>query len=325
MAYNISPAPTVPKMVVTASPSPNGGPSTTPPVAILTQGPLAWASSRFRGAWLAEAAPGLFGWYPPDRELALADCRVIVFQKRHNREAFYLARAAKDRGIKIVIDLTDPLWWFSPQEMTAMLGLADAVTVSSDGLKKAVEQNKNVKRAICIPDRMLPSFHPTVAEHGPRDIATLTWFGLSANRVALVGALPVLAYAANVGHRFRLRIIDNQPTEKMEVQGPIEIENVAWALETIHAQIAACDIALLPPYPGPWGDMKSNNKAVTAWWCGLPVTDGFDPGEVMALITDAERRKRQGAANRRRAEKEYDIALSVRQWHDLLDDLGVVV
>lgn len=298
-------------------------PDTVPAVAILTQGPLAWASSRFRGAWLQEAAPDLFRWYPPEKELALSGYQVLVFQKRHSREDIALAKLAKEKGIKVVVDLTDPLWWFDPKSVGAMMQLADAVTVSSPGLETAVKESGLVTRVVHIPDRMLPSFHPTVAEHAPRLVTTLVWFGLATNRVALTGAMPVLAYVANTGHKFRLRIIDDQPTERVEVSGPFEVEHVPWALETIHAQLTACDVAVLPPYPGPWGALKSNNKEVTAWWCGLPVVDGYNPEELAELIGSANVRGKLGSDGRAQAEKAYDIKDSVRQWRDLLTVLGV--
>lgn len=294
-----------------------------PPVAILSKGSSAWASARYRGAWLAESAPDLFRWFGPETELALAGAKVIVFQKRQSHEDIVLARRAKDKGVAIVMDMTDPMWWFDPEPVAEMIDLADAVTVCSEGMQEAVLQGHPDKRVAAIADRMLPSFHPTVAQHEKREVATLVWFGIATNRVALTGALPILAYAQNMGLKFRLRIIDDEPTNRLNVTGPFEIEHVPWTLETIHAQLTACDVAVLPPYPGPWGELKSNNKAVTAWWCGLPVTDGFDPKELARLIGDADCRKEQGAFNRKRAEREYDIAQSVAEWRQLLKELGV--
>jgi len=298
-------------------------PDDVPPVAIITQGPLAWASSRFRGAWLQQADPNLFRWFPPDKELRLAGHKVLVFQKRHSPQDTLLAERAKERGVRIVVDLTDPLWWFDPQSVGKMMQIADVVTVSSAGLEKAVRDGGQVKRVVHIPDRMLPHFHPTTAQHGPREVVTLVWFGLAYNRVALTGALPILAYVSNMGHKIRLRIIDDLPTERMQVTGPFEIEHVPWTLETIHAQLTACDIAVLPPYPGPWGDLKGNNKQVTAGWCGLPVVDGYNPVELVALIADDKLRKADGERERQFAEKDYDIAQSVAQWRELLKELGV--
>ena len=294
-----------------------------PPVAILSQGKRSWASSRLRGAWLADSAPDLFRWYSAEEEMALLGYKVLVFQKRHSKEDVALAKMAKERGIKIVNDLTDPLWWFDPQAVGAMMQIANVVTVSSEGLKDAVEQGGLAKRVVVIPDRMLPAFHPTVAQHGKRDVATLVWFGLAANRVSLVGALNILTYVANMGHKFRLRVIDDNPLARIEGQGPFEVEHIPWTLETFHAQLTACDIAVLPPYPGPWGTLKSNNKAVTAWWAGLPVSDGYDPRELVELIEDADCRKDIGAKNRKVAEQEYDIAQSVKQWRELIAELGV--
>lgn len=296
---------------------------TVPPVAFISQGPITWASSRFRAAWVAEAAPDVFRWYRGDDDLALAGYQCLVFQKRYSDKDIALARAAKDRGVKIVFDMTDPLWWFDPKPVYAMMSIADAITVSSAGMLQAVKDSGLCDVVRHIDDRMNPAYHPTTVQHGERDVPTLAWFGQAGNRVGLIGALPILAYVANLGNVFKLRIIDESPTSHLDLDGPFEIEYVPWALETFHAQLTACDIAVLPPYPGPWGALKSENRAASAMWAGLPVIDGYNPGELVDLLTKPDLRAAQGKRNRDYAERHYDVAQSVTEWRDLLGELGV--
>jgi hypothetical protein len=302
-----------------------------PLAAILTQGESRrWASSRLRGFWLQDTAPGLFKVVPPGAEFpenggGLNGHQALIFQKRHSQTDRLLAEMAKMKGLTVIFDLTDPLHWFEPQGVKAMADLADAVVCSSAGLADLVRADLNPKRVEVIVDRMKPSYHPTPAQHAERDRPAIVWFGLSLNRASLVGAVPILNYCGALGLPFTLRVIDDLPGQPLEIGGepPFAVDHVAWALETFHAHLAACDIALLPPYPGPWGAVKSSNKQVTAWWAGLPTVTGFDPIELGRLIQDAELRAEIGARNRATAERDYDIGQSVDEWRDLLCDLGV--
>jgi hypothetical protein len=302
-----------------------------PPVAILTQGESRrWASSRLRGFWLQDSAPETFKVVPPGAEFpenggGLNGHQALIFQKRHAQTDRLLAEMAKMKGLAVIFDLTDPLHWFAPESVKAMADLADVVVCSSAGLADLVRADLAPKRVEVIVDRMKPSYHPTPAEHGERDRVVCAWFGLSANRASLVGAVPILNYCGALGLTFTLRVIDDQPGLPLEIGGepPFEVDQVAWTLETFHAHLTACDIALLPPYPGPWGAVKSNNKQATAWWAGLPTVTGFDPIELGRLIQDAKLRAEVGARKRAVAERDYDIAQSVDEWRSLLADLGV--
>lgn len=294
----------------------------TAPIYILTQGPVTWASSRLRGFWLAEAAPDLFDVYSGGAMPELDGREMLVFQKRHTPADIGLAAHAKERGMKVVFDLTDPLWWWSPDTVNAMMELADVVTVSSRGLHEIIKDIPVVKKVVHIPDRFRPQDFPQVREHEDSRPVKLVWFGQMMNRGALIGAMPILAYMANRGHEFTLRIIDEGagiPLGMSDKAFPIDY--IPWTLETINANLLDCDVAVLPPYPGPWGSMKSDNKLAQAWWCGLPTVSGHVPEELDAVLGDVQERARQGHANRKKAEKRFDIAQSVAEWRRLLEGL----
>lgn len=293
-------------------------------IAILTNGGREWSSSRFRGFWLADVNPVRFKAFGPGDILdGIDDCEVVVFQKRHADVDIARAQRYKAEGRTVIYDITEPMWWWDPREVMEMIRLADAVTTSSEALSEAVLENPDAKMVVTIPDRMLPSFHPTVAQHGERERVRLVWFGATQNRVTLTGALPLLSF---ISHRFpiELRIIDGAPQVKLDnVVDPerTKVTHIPWALETFHANLIACDIALLPPYPGPWGLMKNNNRQVTAWWAGLPAISGFDLGELTHFVTSAEARAAAGRENRKLAEAEYGIGKSIAQWLDLAAEL----
>lgn len=292
-------------------------------IAILTSGPLAWPSSRYRGFWLAEAAPETFRVFAPGDPLDLDDCDTVVFQKRQGELDIERARRYQAEGRTVVYDLCDPVWWFMPRETQTMLSIADAVVTSNDGLADAVRAFPGVRRVVTIPDRMLASYHPTVAEHGDRERVRLVWYGSDGNRaITLAGIMGPLNYIAHATP-VTLVVIDGSPHVKLSMADAdaLRIEHVPWRLETFHAQLTACDIALVPPYPGPWGAMKSNNKAVTAWWAGLPAVTGYDMQELITYITEPDERAATARQMREIAERDYDIRRSVDEWRALVADL----
>jgi hypothetical protein len=284
-------------------------------IAILTNGPRAWAGSRLRGYWLEDADPIHFKVYAPgDRLNGIDACDAVVFQKLQDPLNIERARRFKAEGKVVLYDLCDPVWWWYPNETKDMMRAADAVITSNDALSEVVRDIGIAKRVVTIIDRMLPSFHPTVRQHEDRERLVFVWYGASQNRIALEGSLPLLGYLAH-SIPLELRIIDDAPGAKVIQQemGHLRIVNVPFALETYDAQLTDCDVAWLPPYPGVWGELKSNNRQATAWWCGLPVVDGQDLGEMRDLCESAEVRQMVAVGNRKIAEAHYDIHQSVRE------------
>lgn len=294
-------------------------------ISILCNGPRAWASSRLRGYWYADEAPTKFNAFEPGAFLdGLEDSETVVFQKRQEPIDYERARRLKSEGRKIIYDLTDPMWLFNPPGTRAMMTVADCITTSNAGLAIQIADMPEAagKEVVCIPDRMPPSFHPTVAEHGERERLVFVWFGAGNNRWTIASGLQLLGFLA-YHVPLELRVIDDHPEIKLaqEDMPHGNIEMVTWKLETFHANLVSADIAFLPPHPGPWGMMKSNNKTVTAWWAGLPVVDGWDLDDMRTLALDADKRAEVGRDNRKAAEDLYDIKDSVQEWLDLNERL----
>jgi len=137
------------------------------------------------------------------------------------------------------------------------------------------------------------------------------------NRPALFGALANLERLAANGRDIELTICDERPDMVMRITNMFPVYHVLWELEQENAIIAAHDIAILPPYPGPWGRVKSNNRTLTAWACGLPATDCESYKELMTLM-DADTRARLGADGRKWVEEDYNVERSAREWERLL-------
>jgi len=221
---------------------------------------------------------------------------------------------------RLICDFCDPDWCLASDEyFRGFASHMNAFVVSNRGLQAGLEEDWGIKSTV-IEDRMPPPM--TVKAHGPVALPTLVWYGQNANREICLasGALSVTRLRAN-RVPFRLRVIDNGDGPQSESRdlglGDL-IEYRAWSLPTFERDVLECDIALLPPHPGRWGTMKSNNKRLTASWLGLPTADGQDYDELKRLLTDVEYRATRGHEAREWAEREGHIDQSVQQWKNLL-------
>jgi hypothetical protein len=296
-----------------------------PKTLFIAQGPLEWASSRYRAWWPAKYAE----W---------ADCvqaRDIlnmggntygydahVFSKWCEKPAQELAERARNFGATIVWDLCDPIHWLMPRETAEFLPLVDHIVVSSPGLAEAVidEMGADEGSVTVIDDRMDPAYHSYGRQHQERGTPVLLWFGASHNRATLNSAALGLHWLAQQGARFKLRILDDAPQHYASIEG-VSVEHHLWTLDTFHQELTDADIALCPPYPGPWGAMKSDNKEMTAWWAGLPVVrlqDYIDLEYTLGLLDDVDQRAAVGEQNREYAEIHGDVRQSVDEWEQLL-------
>jgi hypothetical protein len=146
------------------------------------------------------------------------------------------------------------------------------------------------------------------------------WYGIAVNRLALVGAWANLARLAANGHEIELTIMDERPNAPFGLGEEVNVYHVRWSLDQENEIIARHDIALLPPYPGPWGWVKSNNKVLTAYACGLPTTPGLRWNDgFIKMVADAEVRAMSGRGGRRHIAENCSVEKSAREWDALLN------
>ena len=131
-----------------------------------------------------------------------------------------------------------------------------------------------------------------------------------------MGSLAALDRLKANGVTFSLTIFDDQPQQIWKAGFPIY--HVDWNIEQENEILASHDIALLPPYPGAWGKVKSNNKPLTAWACGLPVANGENYHHLYELATRVTCREISAMEGMKALKKEYTIDKSVEQWKGLL-------
>lgn len=282
----------------------------------IASGPISWASARLRCYWPAEYMQG--AWAVTWDEGTAEDCYnadVVIFQKTFDAA---IAKALRGQGKKIYWDLCDPLWWFSPDAVRANLAYVDGVVLSNENLRDDFRDwSGGEVKSWCIPDRLKLEHYPLKREHKDVSPVRLIWFGLSVNRWAVLSALANLERLAANGYKIELTIMDDVPGP-WRVTDAFPIYHVQWSLDHENEVIAAHDIALLPPYPGPWGIVKSNNRMLTAWACGLPFNNGLHYQSIERMVKSAECRTEMAGYGARELQREYLAEQSAREWEAIL-------
>ena len=282
----------------------------------ITAGDETFASSRIRAYWPAK--------YMEDTEVIPAaklngissDVETIILQKVVLQpeviDALMLA------GVRVFWDVCDPVWWFSPKDANEVILRVSGMVCSNQGLandlKNWCEDWKQYIPIHTIPDRIEEKAYPLKRQHHDVDPVRFIWFGFSQNRPALYGALANLERLQANGHNISLTVFDDNPPNSWRLPVSFPVHYETWSLDKENEVIAGHDIALLPPYPGPWGSVKSDNKQLTAWACNLPVVNGFVYEDIIPCM-DAKLRDLWGM-DRVFTAKESP-ALSAREWEAL--------
>lgn len=283
----------------------------------LTIGDVTWASSRYRSYWPAQHIPGARAMQISEGAEVPDDYDVYVWMKTGNLDI--MRQASADHKVQF-LEVCDPNWWWEPQltrqmadEMTAF------VAASSPAALDFREWYGGNKPIFVIPDRLELDHYQRRGPHIRIDPVRFVWFGLSINRITLFAALANLERLAANGVNLSLTICDNTPDQQWEITKAFPIYYIRWSLQAESQIIGAHDIALLPPYPGPWGRLKTNNKQLTAWACGLPVTTGEDYPEVYELATDANTRQEAAENGYLTLTQDYDVRLTARDWLEVVE------
>mgnify|MGYP001559472937 CR=1 FL=1 len=299
-------------------------------VCFVAFGPRHLGSSRLR-AWNVAEAWGVpcIVWDDEDLpSLLIADVFIVqkVYPQPHRNFATKLhqwVRQARALGKQVIWDLCDPIWYWMPdEEFRDLAALMSAVVVSSGGLQVFLEEDHGIKATV-IEDRL--PYQNVFKRHESQAVPTLVWFGYSSNRMPCfsAAALPLQRLLSN-GIPFKLKIIDNAPEQQLAANSALAsvTSHVRWSEDTFIPELLTSDIALLPPYPGNWGEMKSGNKMMTAAWSGLPVSDGISYTYLRDLVTNPPYRQTEGEWMRQWAETHYDVRQSVTEWMALCTHLS---
>lgn len=284
----------------------------------IAAGPLSWGSSRMRVYWPAKYMES--GYYvsndddPKSNVEKLDDYDAYIFQKVFDE---MLALHWKMNDKKVFWDVCDPTWWWQPQLCRDFLRNVDGVVASSLELAEDFTAWSGMP-CNTIPDRLDFEHFPRQREHSDQLPIRFVWYGVSVNRITLFAALANLERLAANGYPIELTIFDDRPEQPFRISDKFPIYHLKWDLNQENRVLASHDIALIPNYPGPWGRVKSNNKTLTAWACGLPVTDGEYYDEMEMLASSKEKRIERWQRFYNVITDAYRVEKSAAEWERLL-------
>ena len=282
----------------------------------LTSGPKSWASARIRCHWPAQHIEGAVV-----KEITKATMEevwahdVVVFQKHSAPE---LQKKLIAAGKQVYWDACDPMWWFSPKQSRLTCENITGAVVPTQPLADDLRAWHPGVDVTVIPDCLDLDHFPLQRHHRHSDPVRLVWYGIAVNRVALAGAWANLARLKANGLNVELTVMEDRPDMPLPYGNEIPVYYSRWALDKENEVIANHDIALLPPYPGAWGRVKSDNKALTAIACGVPPIDGFEYEPLLELVISAEARVKSAILNLERlsGRESTDAA---RMWEGLVN------
>jgi hypothetical protein len=287
-------------------------------IIFITQGGINWASSRIRAYWPAQYMGADVKTLSEAKDTDLSKYRAVIWQKTGDPVAMRQLKAA---GVVQFLDICDPLHWFSPKETAEICEAVNGVVCSTQALLNDFANWIGSSDGLHhIPDRINLDHYPIKRQHVDTQPARLIWYGLHANRSGLAGALPVIERAAANGYKVELTIFDDRPDQVLKISERVPVYHALWELSRENATIAAHDVALVPPYPGPWGVLKSNNKTLTALACGLPATTGYDYYQLTSLVgSGAFRAEIAGRMVAMEDQHSFDVERSAAQWLEVLN------
>lgn len=273
----------------------------------IAAGPVEWASSRMRAYWVAECRDE---WTAVQFGESLPVADSYIWQKSVSLEMV-------TGDARHYWDVCDPLWWWKPKESREVADKMTAVIASSKSLAEDFNKWYGVNLACCIPDRLKLEHFTKQRQHVNTSPVRFIWFGIAANRLALYGAIANLERLSANGHKIELTIFDDRPDMQTFISDMFPVYYTRWQLSNEVDILAGHDVALLPPYPGAWGRVKSDNKALTAWACGLPVWKGleYETGE---SLMDKGYRQWSAKVGRETVEHDYTVDKSAGEWEALL-------
>lgn len=288
-------------------------------ICFITAGPIEWASSRMRAYWVAEALRERgHQVFVETLQSVEADgallTDVLIWQKTVSLEIVKFHQK-RGKGQRHYWDVCDPAWWWQPDECREIARHMAGVVASSQALADDFNEWYGQDKAVCIPDRLKLSHFHTQRQHRNVSPVRLIWFGIAANRVALWGARANLERLVANGHKIELTIFDDRPDVRFAFSDAFPIYHVQWSLDKEVEVLAAHDVALLPPYPGPWGRVKSNNKTITAYMCGIPYTSAFDYLDLEKMVSDEDYRQWE---SENCVKGVVNVAQSAIEWEALL-------
>ncbi|HET7452155.1 MAG TPA: glycosyltransferase [Thermoanaerobaculia bacterium] len=269
------------------------------------------------------------------RRLREFDLLVIAKFKLETGERLAVRRASR----RIVYDFDDAIYFAKPdragqepdrsprrvRKFRATCAMADLVTAGNATLADAARPA--ARRVEIVPTGIeLGPYASLPASRGDGGLRVV-WIGLPGNLPYLDLVAAPFARVAARRPGLRLTVVSERPPARF----PAPIEFVRWAADTEAAALAACDVGIMPLEDDDWTRGKGGFKLLQYMAARLPTIASpvgvnreiTRPGEtgllasspdewetsLDRLLSDADLRRRMGAAGRRRVEERYAMPI----------------
>jgi glycosyltransferase involved in cell wall biosynthesis len=265
-------------------------------------------SSMIRGSWL------LNHWKEAKLFKIAEKYDAIIFQK-----VYFHPFLDNYKGIKI-LDMCDPDWLQEGIKVKETIDKCDAVTVSSEELRKFLSKITD-KPVVFIPDRVDLNKFKEQKIHKDK-AQNVIWFGYSQNQTAVDSALMSIKRLG-----LKLTVISDMPYHpSITIEGidndwiMENVKNIKYDQETAYKEIIHNgDIVINPKLEEGKFKYKSDNKTVISWALGMPVATNSE--ELQRFINEDERKK-ESEKRLLEVKEKYDVKLSVEQYKELINEIS---
>lgn len=260
----------------------------------------------------------------------------VIISKVFTSHAVIMAKDAKSRGAKVVLDMCDN---FLPHPkfgalQRELLACADVIVTSTPSLKNTfAEIGKHTDAVISDP----VEFKRGEIKFAPKNVLNLLWFGHPVNIDTLAEFMPALAKLARTTP-LQINVVTTLPNgqqdlEKITPTG-LKATYTPWSVSATEEAIANCDIAVIPTLQNDTKDVKSPNRLLEPLWAGRMVVAGPLPSYLpfansawvgkdiaegiawcLAHPNEVKSRIAQGQAD---IESHFTQQAIGQQWHQLL-------
>jgi hypothetical protein len=240
------------------------------------------------------------------------NAQVLVFQRQQNGPAIKLAKEAKRHKKLIVYDCTDFYFhekWGAQQSVDGMARIAHILTTGNKDDAWSMRHRYKRKRVYVVPNAQRASAYPEKKKHRMVTRPRVIWFGRVGNLGTLRSIWPHFENLARAGIPFEVLLVtDTGTTGNLKLDRRHPVRGKKWTLGGINKLIVSADVAVCPQIRQPDGRFhKDENRAVTAWMCGLPcvtfnITKNWH-NDLRRFLVDWKLRARSGQKNIERAKK----------------------
>lgn len=200
----------------------------------------------------------------------------VIISKVFTNHAVIMAKDAKCRGAKVVLDMCDN--FLSHPKFGALqrdlLECADLLVTSTPSLKNAfAEIGKHADAVISDP----VEFKRGEIKFAPNHVLNLVWFGHPVNIDTLAEFMPALAKLARTTP-LQLNVVTTLPNgqqdlEKITPTG-LKATYTQWSVSATEEAITNCDMVVIPTLQNDTKDVKSPNRLLEPLWAGRMVVAG---------------------------------------------------